>query len=327
MIPLPEPTPATEKEPINACSIFGDPHIITFDKHTLHFAGECTYLLAMDCVSFTWFVYGSFTPCGAGTCLEEVTVFINHNPFTLGRGWIIFINGEKYEYIQGTDFEVGSMSWTFDGMILKGRNDDLGLSLAYDGFTSLLIGVDRSRTSPLCGVCGNNDREKGNEHEQYTKLEDKLIDSLTSNVYVNNWKIDREKTCVLPDDVEFNPEEPCGTDYGKSREAIDACQAIVENAALQRCAGKVDLKFYYNSCLYDYCYMSLLREDEDPFAKASPTIAPECTVARTYAAHCEMEGVDMRGWDVYMKCDVAGTQDAIVSIACYQENLPFIRFK
>ena len=39
VIPLPEPTPAAEKEPINACSIFGDPHIVTFDKHTLHFAG------------------------------------------------------------------------------------------------------------------------------------------------------------------------------------------------------------------------------------------------------------------------------------------------
>merc|ERR1712003_389704 len=49
VIPLPEPTPASETEPINACSVFGDPHIVTFDKHNLHFSGECTYLLAMDC--------------------------------------------------------------------------------------------------------------------------------------------------------------------------------------------------------------------------------------------------------------------------------------
>jgi hypothetical protein len=40
VIPLPVPTPSAEKEPVNACSIFGDPHIVTFDKHSLHFAGQ-----------------------------------------------------------------------------------------------------------------------------------------------------------------------------------------------------------------------------------------------------------------------------------------------
>jgi len=328
VVPLPEPTePTKTKENINVCSVFGDPHIVTFDRHSLHFAGECTYVLGMDCKAFKWIIYGQFSYCGVGTCLNEVTVFVNHKPFTLSRGWVIFADGEKFKYIQGTNFEVGGLSWTFDGMVLSGRNDEMGLSLAYDGFTSLIIGIDESRVDPLCGVCGNNDREKGNEHEQYTKLEDRLINSLKSNEYVNNWKVDREKTCVLPAQVDFDPDEPCGTDYGKSREAINACQAIVENAALQRCSSTVDLKFYYDSCLHDFCYMTLLREDTDPFAKPAPSISPECSVARAYASHCQMEGVDMRGWDVYMKCDVATTQDAIISIGCYQETKPFIRFK
>ena len=40
VIPLPEPTPEPEgTEAIHACSIFGDPHIVTFDKHSLHFSG------------------------------------------------------------------------------------------------------------------------------------------------------------------------------------------------------------------------------------------------------------------------------------------------
>lgn len=212
-------------------------------------------------------------------------------------------------------------------MILTGRSDELGLSLSWDGFVTLMIGMDEDRQDPICGVCGNNDRVKGNEHRQYTKLEDKLIDTLQPNQYVTNWKIDREKTCVLPANVEFDPAEPCGFDYGKSRRAISSCQALVDNAALQRCASIVDLKFYYESCLYDYCYMTLLRGNTDPFVEDTPSILPECTVARAYAAHCELEGVDMRGWDVYMTCDVPNTQDAIVSISCYQENLPFIRFK
>lgn len=202
------------------------------------------------------------------------------------------------------------------------------MTISWDGFTSFQLGVDESTTHHVCGVCGNNDRKAVNEHQQWTKLEERLLESPKANIYVNNWKIDREKTCVLPDDVTFDTNEPCGTDYGKSREAKNACQALVDNPALKRCAARVDLKFYYESCLYDYCYMTLLREPEDPFAKATAFIRPQCSVARAYAAHCEMAGVNMRGWDVYMgSCGREETQDAIVSISCYQASLPFIRFR
>ena len=67
-----------------------------FSKSYSSRLGSCTYILAMDCVDFTWFVYGLFSYCGTGTCLEEVTVYINYEPVVLARGWIIFVGNNTW---------------------------------------------------------------------------------------------------------------------------------------------------------------------------------------------------------------------------------------
>jgi len=87
----------------------------------------------MDCTAFSWFIYGSFTPCGHASCLDSVTIFINYRPLTLMRGWIIAIDGRKHPFAQGDVFEVSGIRFTFDGMMLIGRHEELGLTVSYDG--------------------------------------------------------------------------------------------------------------------------------------------------------------------------------------------------
>ena len=58
--------------------------------------------------------------------------------------------------------------WLFDGLILSGRSDLLGLTVLWDGFVTLHIALDEKMKTELCGVCGNNDNNVENEHLQVT---------------------------------------------------------------------------------------------------------------------------------------------------------------
>lgn len=218
------------------------------------------------------------------------------------------------------------MEFLFDGMNLRGRYEAAGLTLVWDGFTSIQIAVDQDKEGDTCGVCGNNDRDTGNEHDQATKLYEKALASMEPNRYGHNWKVDRSGICTLSANVEFDANEPCGANYGKSLAAKESCQAFIENPAILRCKDAVDLKFYYQSCLYDYCYLNLLRESNDPFSDAGAySIDVVCSTARTYVSHCSLKGISMRGWDVYMDCPIAAAQDAILSISCPQVTSPLVR--
>jgi hypothetical protein len=59
------------------CTVFGDPHFITFDDFSYDYMGECTYVLAMDCQFASWLVYGKMEKCSVdndhGSCLRLVS--------------------------------------------------------------------------------------------------------------------------------------------------------------------------------------------------------------------------------------------------------------
>ena len=67
------------------CTVFGDPHIITFDEYSYDYMGECTYVLAMDCEFAAWLVYGKMEKCSArnarGSCLKFVVIIRYHVEF------------------------------------------------------------------------------------------------------------------------------------------------------------------------------------------------------------------------------------------------------
>jgi len=146
------------------CSVFGDPHILTFDGTHYTFHGECPYVLAMDCSAYSWYIYGKFSACGDGvTCLETIDIITRNGPLELKRGFGINDHGRMFGISKGETLTIRGVDLSFDGAILTA---DLGeVKLEWDGLSTLRVIVDEGLNT--CGLCSSNDGNSANDVSHY----------------------------------------------------------------------------------------------------------------------------------------------------------------
>jgi len=254
-------------EEIKTCKVFGEPHIITFDGRGYDFQGQCTYVLAMDCVNYSWFIYGQFMPCGEGvTCLEKVTLHMGSQSISLDRGWIVSVDGVKYRLIKkqrqtisGVDVEYTGLSVTVDA--------PNGVSMVYDGFWGIQITVPTKGAT--CGLCGNNNGDASDDFNRgrYGST------GGDSGKHAESWGIGAGCTVVEPAPSQCSQEE--------QRRHAETCDDMLTSSVFSKCMDDLGVTFYRESCIMDLCYADVPRYEG----------RTECALANTFAQHCERIGV------------------------------------
>ncbi|XP_033102325.1 SCO-spondin-like [Anneissia japonica] len=224
------------------CSVFGDPHYVTFDQKYYTFQGDCDYVLAEDYIDGKFSVIVNNKECGNSyslTCTRSAVITISNTVVTLNANLEVLVNGQLATMpYENADLAIVQPSSMF--VVVHGY----GLRVEWDGVFRLYVTVQPSFMNKLRGLCGTYDFNQNN-------------DFMTPEGDVEASKIqfaNKFKTNSNCPDLEesLNVYVPCNFNKLMRSFAEEKC-AIVYQDIFKPCHGFVSVEMYYDACMYDVC--------------------------------------------------------------------------
>lgn len=299
------------ESPRSACQVFGDPHIITFDKNVYNLpASSCDYVLALDQVAGSFFIYGRMRPCGVlaeGFCLESITIYGSGDAIELQRGWLVNYRGEKVETVESSEpINLGPFILEFSGTTLeakmllgKEKAYEEWLKIHWDGFTTVTIEAPKRVTTQ--GLCGNNNQDAYDDYDVWGGFNSDI------QLLADNMRVDLYGQCesgrVPENDEEMK--DLCGSKYAR---AEAKCGKLFSIHSFENCIH--DKQPYIDACIYDQCKGMNIQNDLYDWMvipKVDKVLPPGCNAAEAYAMLCSQASwtddgfrisqIDMSEWE------------------------------
>nr|XP_046237582.1 zonadhesin, like [Scatophagus argus] len=255
------------------CSVCGDPHYNTFDKHTHHYMGACSYTLTKPCNASSSMPYFTVETQnehrGSNKKVSYVrAVVINVDGVTviLGKGRTVQVNGTvvvpPVTSISGTKIY---MSGKF--VVLE---TSFGLRVRFNGDHYADVSVPTSYNGLLCGMCGNFNGDPDDDN-----LKPDNTPAANTNELGDSWEVPDPR----PDCTNGGGQEDCDKEVEEEANKPTSCGMITDpNGIFKPCHTAVPPEPYFGNCRYDMC------------ATGGQTVAL-CQAIESYADMCAAAGV------------------------------------
>ncbi|XP_055358421.1 zonadhesin, like [Betta splendens] len=255
------------------CSASGDPHYTTFDKHSHHYMGACSYTLTKPCNISSDLPYFTVDTQnehrGSNTKISYVrAVVINVNGITviLGKGRTVQVNGTL---VVPPITSITGMKIYLSGTFIV-LETSFGLRVRFDGNHHADVTVPTSYNGLLCGLCGNFN---GNSKDDNLKPDN--TPAANTNELGDSWQVPDPR----PDCTNGGGQEDCDKKVEEEATKPTSCGMITDpNGIFKPCHAFVPPTPYFENCVYDMC------------ATGGQTVAL-CQAIQSYADLCAAAGV------------------------------------
>ncbi|XP_071757273.2 alpha-tectorin [Centroberyx gerrardi] len=233
--------------PRGTCSASGDPHYLSFDGKAFDFQGTCRYVLATLCNATDELHH--FQVEAKNEQWRELPVSITAEVFVDVWGYRVHMSRERRGVVQ-----VDGITQNLPILLNGGRvsiyasghrtfvNADFGLSVSYDGWSTVSISVPSNYSGETCGLCGNFN---GNPNDDFITPSGAMVTSPTQ--FGTAWKVADNYTCS----------DGCGSSCPRCADESPArarCEVIqAAEGPLSFCHEQVDPAPYFTDCVFDVC--------------------------------------------------------------------------
>ncbi|KAL7374402.1 hypothetical protein ABVT39_000053 [Epinephelus coioides] len=255
------------------CSVSGDPHYTTFDKHTHHYMGACSYTLSKPCNVSSGVPYFTVDTQnehrGSNKKVSYVrAVVINVNGVTviLGKGRTVQVNGTV---VVPPVTSISGVKIYLSGKFVV-LEASFGLRVRFDGNHHADVTLPTSYNGLLCGMCGNFN---GNSKDDNLKPDN--TPAANTNELGDSWQVPDPR----PDCTNGGGQEDCDEKVEEEAKKPTSCGMITDpNGIFKPCHSIVPPEPYFGNCVYDMC------------ATGGQTVAL-CQAIESYADMCAAAGV------------------------------------
>ncbi|KAJ8042690.1 IgGFc-binding protein [Holothuria leucospilota] len=269
--------------PVGAtCTIWGDPHYITFDGRKYDFQGACEYVLTETC--------GYIADLYPFQIIGDNFKFRPSHKFSLLGSLRLLVFGKEYELNPKDEVRVDGVTTTlpysdkFGVTIYYSRPHrilmtEFGLTIRIDDKYNAEIGISSTYMGKVCGLCGNYDGDPENEYVSPNGDQIYSVDN-----FATSWVINDRETCEA-----YIPQEPCDDGGGSPniQRARNLCGVLRNRKGpFSACRDVVDPQPYFETCVYDLCAMF-------------PDVSMLCSHLEQYAQACRNAGERPGNWRAY----------------------------
>ncbi|XP_029934021.1 alpha-tectorin-like isoform X1 [Myripristis murdjan] len=270
--------------PRGTCSASGDPHYLTFDGKAYDFQGTCRYVLVTLCNNTDGLHH--FQVEAKNEPWRGLPVSITAEVFVDVWGYRVHMSRERRGVVQ-VDGITSSLPILLNGsrvsIYASGHRTfvsaDFGVSVSYDGWSTVSISVPSNYSGKTCGLCGNFNGDRNDEF-----LTPSGVMVTTPSQFGSAWKVADNHTCS----------DGCGSSCPRcANESPARAQCEVIRAAegpFSFCHEEVDPEPYFSDCVFDVCISGNRGQDL------------LCRAIEAYVSACQSANVRIYPWRQSTTC-------------------------